>query len=68
MTTTPPRDQVESALAELIRQALERRESAHVPGLGTFEVHHTESKVKKAIGRPPVMLPPRDRIVFNPSR
>lgn len=65
---TPPRDQVETVLAELIKEALERRESAHVPGLGTFIVRHRSSALKRTEEGDIIMMPPTDEIVFNQSR
>ena len=66
--TTPPRDQVETVLAELIKEALERRESAHVPGLGTFTVRHKNSGMQRTEDGDMVMTPPTDEIVFTQSR
>lgn len=66
--TTLPRDQVETVLAELIKEALERRESAHVPGLGTFTVRHKNSTLQRTEKGNMVLMPPTDEIVFSPSR
>lgn len=68
MTTSPPRDQVESALADFIKESLERGETADVPGLGTFEVRHENSSVQTSDDGELVMTPPRNKIVFTPDR
>lgn len=67
MATSPPRDQVESVLAELIKESLERRESTQVPGLGTFSVRHQNAHVDRSEDGEARVLPPRDEIVFTQS-
>jgi nucleoid DNA-binding protein len=62
---SPPRDQVESVLAELIRDSLSRRESVHVPGLGTFTVRHASSSIEKLESGEIKMTPPVDEVVFT---
>lgn len=68
MTTSPPRDQVESALADLIKESLERGETAHVPGLGTFAIRHENSSIQTSDDGELVMTPPRNEITFTPDR
>jgi len=68
MTPGPARDQVETAVAELVRQALERRERIQVPGLGTFEVRHEHSAIRSRDDGDLVLMRPRDEIVFTPDR
>ncbi|MEX0746445.1 MAG: hypothetical protein WD275_00500 [Rhodothermales bacterium] len=62
---SPPRDQVESVLADLIRESLARRESVHVPRLGTFTVRHASSSLEKLVSGEIKMTPPVDEVVFT---
>ncbi|QXD15362.1 HU family DNA-binding protein [Rhodocaloribacter litoris] len=61
-----PMEPVARALADILREALVRGESVHVPGLGTFEVRHQPSQVMEEGGLS-VVLPPRDVVVFKPE-
>lgn len=65
---TPQRDQVESALAEIITEALVIGDSAHVPGLGTFVVRHRSSSIERTESGEVLMRPPSDEIVFTQER
>ncbi|MEX0599341.1 MAG: HU family DNA-binding protein [Rhodothermales bacterium] len=65
---TPPRDQIESVLADIVRESLTASESVAVPGLGTFAVEHkTSSRVRSEQGEL-TFIPPRDEIVFTPEQ
>jgi nucleoid DNA-binding protein len=63
----PPRDQVVSVLADIVREALTRGEAVHVPGLGTFSVEHRSSQIEEQPDGQVVMKPPGDEIVFTPE-
>lgn len=63
----PPRDQVESMLAEIIREYLSRSDSIIVPGLGTFAVSHRSSSIERTDAGEVRMRPPNDEIVFTPE-
>ena len=66
--STPLPDQIESVVAEIIKESLVAREPAHVPGLGTFEVrHHPSSRVRTESGEQR-FVPPRDEVVFIPEQ
>ena len=56
-----------AALVSLVREALERGESVHVPDLGTFSVEHHPSRVEEGPHGQTVMQPPRNAIVFTPD-
>ncbi len=64
---SPPRDQVVSALADIVRDALTRGGTIHVPGLGTFGVEHRSSQVEEQPDGSVTMKPPRDEVVFTPD-
>lgn len=63
----PPRDQVESALADVIKESLTARQSTRIPGLGTFDVRH-RSSARVQDGGELKFMPPRDEIVFSPEQ
>lgn len=65
---TPPRDQIEHVLAEIVREALKTGKSVEVPGLGIFAVAHHESTQRQAEDGEVTLLPPRDEIVFTPDQ
>ena len=62
---SPPRDQVESVLADLVRESLSRRENFRVPGLGTFTVRHASSSFEKLETGEIKMTPPVDEVIFT---
>lgn len=62
---SPPRDQVEAALADLIREALSRGESVHVDGFGTFSTRHRSSTMSRNEDGTLKMRPPGSEIVFT---
>ena len=64
---TPPRDQVESVLAELIKESLARGEDVHVPGLGSFTVRHASSSVQRTPSGEITISPPLDEVFFTPE-
>ena len=64
---TPPRDQVESVLAELIKESLSRREDVHVPGLGTFTIRHASSSIQRTESGEIRISPPLDEVLFTPE-
>lgn len=61
----PPRDQVESVLADVVRDALSRGDSVRVPRLGTFSVRHLSSSIERTESGERKMQPPRDEVVFT---
>lgn len=63
----PPRDQVESTLADIVHEYLSRGESVHVPGLGTFAVRHRSSSIVSTDSGELHMSPPTDEITFTPE-
>lgn len=63
----PARDQVEAVLADLIKETLASRKSAHVPGLGTFSVNHRNAVIEREASGGLRMHPPGDEIVFEPE-
>lgn len=63
----PARDQIESVLADVVKDALTAREAVRVPGLGTFEVEHRHSSQIRTESGELKLLPPRDEIVFTPE-
>lgn len=64
---TPPRDQVEAALAEVIQDALMRGESVQIDGLGTFSTRHQSSKLIRTDDGALKMSPPEREVVFTPE-
>ena len=60
-----PKDQIASVLSDVIREALARGESIHVPGLGTFSVEHRSSQMEKQPNGQIIMKPPRDEVLFT---
>lgn len=62
---TPPRDQIERVLADIIRESLTARKQIRVPGLGTFDVEHRSSAAIRADSGELRFVPPRDEIVFS---
>lgn len=64
----PPRDQVESILAEIVREFLSRSESVRVPGLGSFAVRHRSSAIARTESGELRMRPPTDEIIFTPEQ
>jgi nucleoid DNA-binding protein len=67
MPTLPP-DRIENVLVEIVRESLIDRAPIHVDGLGTFEVEHRSSAAVRSESGELRMVPPRDEIVFHPSR
>lgn len=64
---SPPRDQVEAALAEVVKDALSRGESVRIDGLGTFSSHHRSSTMSRTEKGSFKMRPPGTEIVFTPE-
>lgn len=65
---TPPRDQIESVLADIVKESLTDRKPVRVPGLGTFDVRHrTSSRIRSESGELK-FVPPRDEIEFTPEQ
>ena len=58
---------VAEALSASVRDALERNESAEVPGLGVFRVEHRPSQMNEQEDGLLSVTPPRDVIVFEPA-
>lgn len=54
-------------LADIVREALSRGETIHVPGLGTFAVAHRSSQIEEQPNGQVTMKPPRDEVVFTPG-
>lgn len=65
---SPPRDQVESILADIVREHLSRRESIRVPGLGVFETIHRSSSIERTESGELRMKPPKDHVTFTPEQ
>ncbi len=64
----PPRDQIESVLADIVKESLMAGEAVAVPGLGTFDVQHrTSARIRSESGEEK-FIPPRDEIVFIPEQ
>lgn len=59
-------DDVLRAFSEAVRERLMRRDPVTVPGLGTFEVHHTPSRAAQDENDRRMLMPPADHIVFEP--
>lgn len=60
-------DDVLRTFSEAIRERLMRRDPVTVPGLGTFEVHHTPSHASQSDDGQRKLMPPADVIVFEPA-
>lgn len=65
---SPPRDQIESVLADIVREHLSRSEEIHVPGLGIFAVDHRNSSIERSDSGELKMRPPSDHVVFSPEQ
>lgn len=63
----PPRDQVESVLADIVKEYLSRGEAVRVTGLGSFSVRHQNSSIERTGSGELKMRPPIDEIVFTPE-
>ncbi len=64
---SPPRDQVESVLADIVKEYLSRDESVRIPGLGTFSVRHQSSALARTESGELKMRPPNNEVVFTPE-
>ena len=65
---SPPRDQVESILADIVREHLARREAIRIPGLGVFETRHSSSSIERTESGELQMKPPTDHVTFTPEQ
>ena len=63
----PLHNQVATAVADLIRARLLAGEEAHVPGLGTFRLHHEPSRIDEHPDGTLTIAPPREVIVLDPE-
>ena len=67
MSQNDARNQVEHALAEIVRETLATRQDIQVPGLGSFRiVHHAATRVRAKQGGME-FIPPRNEIRFTPQ-
>jgi len=64
---TVTNEQVATALAAIVREAVAQQKAVHVPDLGTFAVQYRPSELESVDDGPDVIHPPRDEIVFEPA-
>ena len=61
-------DDLAIALVQVLQEALLRGERVRVPGLGTFQIRHEESRLHvSAEGGPARLEPPRDTVELVPE-
>jgi nucleoid DNA-binding protein len=58
---------IEEAIADFVRSQLMRKETAELPGIGTFSVVHEKSVDVKSGKGSKARKPPRDVIQFTPE-
>lgn len=58
---------LETTLVQLIRDHLIKTREAIVPGLGTFKVDRSPSKIEENGEGQIVMKPPREEVIFFPE-
>jgi hypothetical protein len=55
------------AFGQVTIERLMRREAAPIPGVGVLRVHHETSRLTEPSEGQRQLLPPRDRLVFEPN-
>lgn len=58
---------IEEAIADYVRERLMRKESAELPGIGTFGVVHEKSSDETSGKASKSRKPPKDVIQFTPE-
>jgi nucleoid DNA-binding protein len=58
---------IEEAIADYVRERLMRKETAELPGIGTFGVVHEKSADEKTGKGSKSRKPPKDVIQFTPE-
>ncbi len=66
MSRKPLQEQVEQALAEIVREALATRQTVQVPGLGVFCIERRPALRRPAKEGGAEFIPPRNEIRFTP--
>ncbi len=66
MPRQPLQEQVEQALAEIVREALATRQTVQVPGLGVFRIERHAAARRRAKEGGEEFIPPRNEILFTP--
>lgn len=61
------RDELLQTFSRVAIERLMRRETVPVPGLGVLRVQHESSRLTEARGGERQLLPPHDRVVFEPD-
>ncbi len=67
MPREPLQEQVEQALAEIVREALATRQAVQVPDLGVFRIEHHAATRRRAKEGGAEFIPPRNEILFTPQ-
>lgn len=63
----PPNKQLEKTLVAYVKTALAQGRDVEIPGLGRFTVVHHSASLRTDEKGAPVLVPPRDEIVFVPT-
>lgn len=58
----------EKAFTAVIRSQVLENNTVTLDGLGTFKLEHIKQKASKSANGSPVVVPPRDVIVFKPQK
>ena len=66
MSRKPLQEQVEQALAEIVREALATQQTVQVPGLGVFRIERRPARRRPAKEGGAEFIPPRNEILFTP--
>ena len=67
MPRKPLQEQVEQALADIVREALATRQDVQVPGLGVFRIEHHAAAQQRTKEGGTEFVPPRNEILFTPQ-
>jgi len=65
--TAPLPDDALHAFGQIVRRTLKDGDPIHIPNLGTFDVEHTPSEMRRDEDGNIVMVPPQDRVSFTPD-
>ena len=60
-------DDLVIALVQVLHEAVMRDERVRVPGLGTFQIRHEESRLHMPADGPARLEPPRDTVELVPD-
>lgn len=66
MSGKPLQEQVEQALAEIVREALATQQAVQAPGLGVFRIERRPALRRPAKEGGAEFIPPRNEIRFTP--